>query len=79
MLADLAECTGLCVSDSRHVCSLLQILCCVLSGSEMRSGFYLCESPGKEFPSAMGHSARLRLGKKCGQQFGCPALERKGA
>ena len=50
MLPDLAECSGLYVSDSRRICTLLQILCYVLSGSEMRGGFYLCESPGKECP-----------------------------
>lgn len=49
MLLDLAARSGLYVSDSRHACTLLQILCSVLSGSEMRSRFYLCESPGKEY------------------------------
>lgn len=50
MLPDLAECSGLYVDESRHIYTLLQILHYVLSGFEVRSGFYLCESSGKEFP-----------------------------
>lgn len=49
MLPNLAECSGLYFGESRHICTLLQILHYVLSGSEMRSEFYLCESSGKEF------------------------------
>lgn len=33
------------VSDSRHICTFLQIFYYILSESEMRSVFYLCESP----------------------------------
>lgn len=82
-LPNLAECSGLHVSDSRHICTLLQyILLCtfrVWNEEWVLSLWVAWEGIPQMGTSAMGHSVRLWLGKKPGQQFGCSALEWKGA